>query len=200
MDSRGARKEYSCAVDFLTDLISIIIDVETWNELLALYPPRLQQLPLPGRNRLCQVYKISLGIKLLGSLWASLNCLKGTVGIFLQLKQTGKLLARQRTNITPLCHLHFVSFQDLPDMMYPLLNCFTKHFNSKIGEAVLGNMDIICHNTENGNLEGLFKDDFLVIFAFYCIVDSVEIKRIRGEKEATRMLQFWKFICETINR
>lgn len=39
-------------------------------------------------------------------------------------------------------------------MMHPLLDCFTKHFNSEIGEAVLVNKDIICHNIEN--LEGLF--------------------------------------------
>lgn len=35
-DSGAARKEYSCAVYFLTALISIIIDVETWNDLLTL--------------------------------------------------------------------------------------------------------------------------------------------------------------------
>lgn len=38
-DSGEVGKEYLCAVYFLTDLISIIIDVETWNELLALYLP-----------------------------------------------------------------------------------------------------------------------------------------------------------------
>lgn len=96
--SGAAGKEYSCAVYFLTDLISIIIDVETWND--------YNDSHSPGRDRLCQVYKISLGIKLLGSLQASLNCLKGVVCMFLQLKPTGKLLARQRTNITPLYHLH----------------------------------------------------------------------------------------------
>lgn len=38
MDSGAERKEYSRVVYFLADLITIITDVETWNELLALYP------------------------------------------------------------------------------------------------------------------------------------------------------------------
>lgn len=40
-----SRSEYSCAVYFLTDLISIIIDVETWNELPALYTPLTTKTP-----------------------------------------------------------------------------------------------------------------------------------------------------------
>lgn len=38
-DSGATERENSCAVYFLADLILIIIDVETWNGLLALYPP-----------------------------------------------------------------------------------------------------------------------------------------------------------------
>ena len=38
MDSGAAGKEYSCAVYFLTDLISIITSVETW---LGAVPPLL---------------------------------------------------------------------------------------------------------------------------------------------------------------
>lgn len=102
--------------NFLSDPISIITDVETWNELLALCHNISHS---PSRNRRCQVYKISLGIKLLGKLKASPTSLKGAVGIVLQLKQTGgKLLARQGTNKTPLYHLH--SFRDVPNMMFPL--------------------------------------------------------------------------------
>lgn len=126
-DSWEAGKEYLCAVYFLTDLISIIVDLETWYQLLLCTHPPHPTTTLPGRNRLCQVYKISRGIKLFCvCLWASLNCLKRAVCIFLQLKETGKLLARQRTNITPLYHLR--SFQNLPNMMFPLLDYFTKYF------------------------------------------------------------------------
>lgn len=56
-----------------------------------------------------------------------MSSLKGAVGIFLKLKQTGKILARRGTNITPLYHLH--SFQGLPDMRSPALDDFAKHFS-----------------------------------------------------------------------